>query len=299
METNPIGSDLLKKPWTPFRTCFPDRRDPKSTIFLNSRYHVHLRRYPSETKGAPDLVHLSFKRVDQRTLVPYEDKIRIKDEIVHPECEGIELYPARSREVDTANQYHLWVIDSTLFRFPVRRDVRFQCPHPTELVHDTDLLEKPWTPLIPCSEVGDGVLYRNSRYQVYLQRFLSQGNGPDEVYLFLQRLDRSPLIPYREKMRIKDELINPECEGIELLPTRSRAVMNMEGCALWIIDDPTFRISFGFPNRCVTDIAFDGAVQEPWPAGERPIDCLSEEALREVLRNEGCIGSAWKGTDTQ
>jgi hypothetical protein len=290
MEPRPIGLDLLRKPWTPFRMRLPDRRTPNSDIYLNSRYQVHLERHSSEKEGMPDLVHLSFRRLDYQTLVPYEDKLRIKDELVHPECEGIELYTARSREVDMANQYHLWVIESPSFRFPVSTNFRLRTTTPFETVNDPDLLKRSWTPLLPCEEVESGVLYRNSRYQVFLRRFPLQEHEPDAVYLFLQRLDRSSLIPYRDRMRIKDELIHPECEGIELLPARSRAILPMEGCALWVIDDQAFRMSFGFPQRFVSDISLDGAVQEPWPIGERPSDCLSEAELRKLMRSEEGYG---------
>src|SRR6266536_2105810 len=123
METGTPGSvdrsDLFKRLWTPFVLCEPDVREPETDVYLNSRYQVHVQRQASQKNGGPDLVHLSFKRRDRYILVPYQDKLRIKDELVHPECEGVELYPARSREVDTANQYHLWVIDSVHFRFPL------------------------------------------------------------------------------------------------------------------------------------------------------------------------------------
>jgi hypothetical protein len=286
METT---SDLLKKPWTPFQMCLPDRRDPKSEIYLNSRYQVHLQRHPSEKEGMPDLVHLSYKRRDQYILVPYQDKLRIKDELVHPECEGVELLPARSREVDLANQYHLWIVDSVHFRFPLDTRMLYQIADPPpSSVGESDLLKKLWTPFLPGDKFDGCIVYRNSRYQVYLQRFSSQGSRPDAVYLFLQRLDQrsSSLIPYRDKMRVKDELIHPEAEGIELFPARSRALPLMPGCALWVIDDPTYRFPFGFSQRVVSDIALDGAVQEPWPTGERPPDCLSEAELRKLMSGE-------------
>jgi multidrug resistance efflux pump len=51
---------------------------------------------------------------------------QIKNELVGEECEGIELYPAESRKVDTSNKYHMWCIADPAFRFPVgfrERDV--------------------------------------------------------------------------------------------------------------------------------------------------------------------------------
>ena len=39
--------------------------------------------------------------------------------IVGEEHEGFEVYPAESRLVDTANQYHLWVFVDATVRLPV------------------------------------------------------------------------------------------------------------------------------------------------------------------------------------
>lgn len=108
--------DILERAWTHFVECVPDARDPDSKIYKNSRYQVHIRRI--KVAHYPDMLHLSFKRLDKGTFIPYRDKMRIKDELISPEHEAVELYPARSREVDTTNQYHLWLIDDQRYRFP-------------------------------------------------------------------------------------------------------------------------------------------------------------------------------------
>lgn len=43
----------------------------------------------------------------------------IKNALVGPEHEAIELYPAESRKVDSANQYHLWALLDPEVRFPI------------------------------------------------------------------------------------------------------------------------------------------------------------------------------------
>ena len=48
----------------------------------------------------------------------WRDFQRIKNELIGEEYEGVELYPAESRRVDTANQYHIWVAKNIEFRFP-------------------------------------------------------------------------------------------------------------------------------------------------------------------------------------
>lgn len=273
-------TDLLKKRWTAFRQCLPDPRDPGSTIYRNSRYQVHQRSHAAQRGGS--VIHLSFKRIDQGILIPYEDKLRIKNELVDPESEGVELLPARSREIDMANQYHLWVRDRHNARFPLSLPSPLPLSEPGS-EQEGDLLKRSWTPL-RSSEEEEGRIYHNSRYQVSLQRLPSVVANSAMIVLSVQRLDGSPLVPYRDRMRIKDELVGPECEGIELLPARSHALPSMNGCALWVVDDPAFRFPFGFPRRYVSDqVLLPGVVQEPWKPEERPADCLSEEGLRELL----------------
>ena len=54
--------------------------------------------------------HLSIRRADRRACRDWRDFQAIKNQLCGPEREGIELYPAESRVVDTANQFHLWVM---------------------------------------------------------------------------------------------------------------------------------------------------------------------------------------------
>jgi hypothetical protein len=72
----------------------------------------------SVSERDPIFKHLSIKRLDQRIVHDWRDLQRIKNEIVGPEYEAVELFPAESRKVDTANQYHLWVINQKGMRFP-------------------------------------------------------------------------------------------------------------------------------------------------------------------------------------
>jgi hypothetical protein len=61
-----------------------------------------------------EMVHLSIKRNDRQPVSDWRDKLRIKNELCGPESEAVELYPSMSRVVDGANQFHLWVIGSSL-----------------------------------------------------------------------------------------------------------------------------------------------------------------------------------------
>lgn len=113
----------LPQRWTPFHRCdlegFLDelgRRtgrvpvgeaDVPIAIYQNARYEVHVHRFTKMPIGMT-VIQLSIKRRDKREIHDWRDLQRIKNEIVGPEIEAIEIYPAESRLVDTANQYHLW-----------------------------------------------------------------------------------------------------------------------------------------------------------------------------------------------
>jgi hypothetical protein len=81
-------------------------------LFVNSRYQVAVR------EAGPAFRHLSIKRIDQTQARSWRDLQRIKNDLLGPECEAVELFPAESRLVDTANQYHLWGSTEPSFQFP-------------------------------------------------------------------------------------------------------------------------------------------------------------------------------------
>jgi len=80
-------------------------------IFENDCYHV-------EVRCTPPFVHLDITRHDGGDCKNWRELQQTKNELVGPEHEAVELFPAESRLVDTANQYHLWVHVSPDFRFP-------------------------------------------------------------------------------------------------------------------------------------------------------------------------------------
>ena len=87
-------------------------------IFQNSRYEVWI--YDVHNPNVPkeqQVTHLSIKRRDKQPVRNWRDMQRIKNVLVGSEREACELYPAESRLVDTANQYHLFVLPPGM-RFP-------------------------------------------------------------------------------------------------------------------------------------------------------------------------------------
>ena len=120
-----------EQPWTPFELAVPaddtpileDRIGKPKAIYLNSRYTVFV--YEANTGPEwPPMIHLSIKRNDKEVIRDWRELQRIKNELVGPENEGIELFPAESRLVDTANQYHLFVLVNKDRRFPFGWETR-------------------------------------------------------------------------------------------------------------------------------------------------------------------------------
>jgi len=116
------------EPWTPFehadvtetnKALAAAGLDPEDNILINSRYQVNVRTSPFPPPGWPcDIIHLSVKRRDKLPIHDWRDLQRIKNELVGPDNEAVEIYPAESRLVDTANQYHLWVFADPAIRLP-------------------------------------------------------------------------------------------------------------------------------------------------------------------------------------
>lgn len=65
------------------------------------------------------IVHLSIKRNDRAPIHDWRDLQEIKNQLVGAENEAIEIYPAESKRVDSANQYHLWVFKDPTYRIPI------------------------------------------------------------------------------------------------------------------------------------------------------------------------------------
>lgn len=94
-------------------------------IYVNSIYQVNVNYNVPTPEGWPPLIHVSIKRRNRLPIHDWRDLQRIKNEIIGPEYEAVELYPAESRLVDSANQYHLWVVNDPNYRFPFGFSGRF------------------------------------------------------------------------------------------------------------------------------------------------------------------------------
>ncbi len=102
----------------------------RCVYFRSDTYQVAVDKTPSHGFGDVDLWHLSFKRNDREAFHDWRVGQWIKNEICGEEAEGMEIYPAESRLVDTSNQYHLWVF--------MRPGHRIPCGWSNRLVLDSD-----------------------------------------------------------------------------------------------------------------------------------------------------------------
>lgn len=92
----------------------------QQSIFLSATHQVNVQliRVPFGDELG-DVAWLSIKRRDREVIRDWRELQAIKNAIVGPEHEGFELYPAESRLVDTANQFHLFVFMDRRVRMPV------------------------------------------------------------------------------------------------------------------------------------------------------------------------------------
>jgi hypothetical protein len=77
---------------------------PADEAWGNDIYQVVVSHFES------GLTHLSIKRNDRHVIRDWRHLQSMKNEICGPEREAVEIYPAESRLVDSANEYHLWVL---------------------------------------------------------------------------------------------------------------------------------------------------------------------------------------------
>ena len=93
-----------KNEWTEWVDVTDHRAPPHTHTWLNSRYQVTAADLPT------GVTYLSIKRLSKAAIHDWRELYRIKNELTHPEREGIELYPSSLRVQDTVNQYHMFVM---------------------------------------------------------------------------------------------------------------------------------------------------------------------------------------------
>lgn len=100
------------------------------SVWRNDEFEVAIDDAFEQPADCPPLLHLSIKRLDREAVHDWRKLQQIKNMLTDPEFEAIELYPAESRLLDTANQYHLWVFADAGFRLPFGFEGRNVTNHP-------------------------------------------------------------------------------------------------------------------------------------------------------------------------
>lgn len=102
----------IKQRWTPFLKADHPARDTNEDVVRNKTHTVFIKPLHCDHGLADPLdgwVCLSIKRNDREAESDWRIFMRIKNELVGPDREAIQVFPSLSRVVDTANQYFLWV----------------------------------------------------------------------------------------------------------------------------------------------------------------------------------------------
>lgn len=148
----------------------------------------------------------------------------------------------------------------------------------------------PWTPFVegelPTSnlpivqEVREKLLgvAINSRYQVYVYD-AGTGRFGRMVWLSIKTLDKSARHDWRDLQRIKNEVVGPQYDAVEIYPAEKKLVDTSNQYHLWVFLD--FEIPFGFNERAVGDGTYQGSVQRPFAPEDRPADCIPLEKYQE------------------
>ena len=218
--------------------------DQVREVWRNDQYVVHVtRRATGEHAGTVE--HLSIRRVDRAATRHWRHFQRIKDEIAGPDVEAVELYPARARVVDNANQYHLWCFPPGI-------------PFPFGFAEGSVSARQ--------QPPRDEAVWRNDQYVVHVTRRATGEHAGTVEHLSIRRVDRAAAQDWRHFQRIKDEIAGPDVEAVELYPARARVVDNANQYHLWCFP-PGIPFPFGFAEGSVSSDTRDWG-----SARQRPLD---------------------------
>jgi hypothetical protein len=150
-----------------------------------------------------------------------------------------------------------------------KRKTRSRARKPKKKSHGwTPFEEKPsfLLELVPQDAKKPDKFYENSRYWVFWFTTPLPG-GHTLIELAIRNKDHSAKHDWREFQRIKNELLGPEEEAVELYPVESRLTDTKNEFHLWCLRGAQFR--FGWDEREISEAS---GMQRPWPEAEKPAD---------------------------
>lgn len=149
------------------------------SIWINNRYQVNIREFYLDEDGGPfsgqRVIHLSIKRCDKLAVHDWRDLQWIKNQLLGPQTEAVELYPMESRLVDGSNQYHLWAIEGVFpFGFTDRlvSEVTVCTKLPSGEVHESR--QRPFAEHVRPDDLDDGAAKLAAHVRQANQRSLAQ-----------------------------------------------------------------------------------------------------------------------------
>ena len=142
-----------------------------------------------------------------------------------------------------------------------------------------------WTPFVEIERVGRRARFRNSRYNVTRMESVDSGDPEASkiVHLSISRNDREAFGDWRDLQRVKNELVGPHWEAVELYPAEQRLVDGANQRHLWCFP---IRLPFGFDRRLVMETSSHGAKQRPFDDDNRPegLTTMSDAEYSEAIR---------------
>jgi len=97
-EVHPVGGDGELLP-----------REDGETYWRNAFYLV-MRKELEPERGLDGAVRLSMRREDGKAIREWKHIQRVKNEIVGPEREAVEIFPPQSMVTDMSHEHHLFVV---------------------------------------------------------------------------------------------------------------------------------------------------------------------------------------------
>jgi len=86
-----------------------DAEIARDNTWVNEIYQVAVTRWDHPNLGP--CMQINIRRRDGKVIFrDWRHFQAIKNQLAGPECEGLEIYPAESRKVDTSNKYHIFCI---------------------------------------------------------------------------------------------------------------------------------------------------------------------------------------------
>lgn len=117
----------------------------------------------------------------------------------------------------------------------------------------------------------DDEVFMNDLYTVTRRIEGTMQEGRRVISLSIRRNDRAPIHDWRDFQIIKNELLGPEAEALEIYPAESRLVDTAN--QYWLYSIEGVKLPFGFPARVVGEQSIGRSKQRPWRDDERPADC--------------------------